>query len=165
MTICWYEICAANWFEIMINFTCIVATSQRFDWLINNIVDVEQNEIDDKNVEFEKFETLFASTICDVFDSWLIEMKIRVSNSNWSQKFLFWTTWIFCWISDEADLWLINWQNFEKIFLFVCDSSSFQIFNLLSSKYDFFAVSRRSRRVYFSKTRRWCFWMYEKKCY
>ena len=94
MTICWYEICATNWFEIMINFICIVATIQQFDWLINNIVDVEQDEIDDKNVEFEKFEILFASTICDVFDFWLIEMKIRMSNSNRLRKFLFWTNWI-----------------------------------------------------------------------
>ena len=38
---------------------------------INNIVDVEQNEIDDKDVEFKKFEVLFASKACDkstIFD-------------------------------------------------------------------------------------------------
>ena len=59
--------------------------------LINNIVDVEQKKIDDKEIEFEKFETLLASKICDVTEFWLIEMKTRMSNSNWLQEFLFWT--------------------------------------------------------------------------
>ena len=68
----------------------------------------------------------FASKICDEQDFRLTEIKIRMSNSDWSQRFLFWTNWIFCWTCDETDFWLINWQNFEKIFLFVYDSNSFQ---------------------------------------
>ena len=50
MTMCWYENCDEE--------------LRRADDLIdkvNSIADVEQNEIYDKNVEFEKFEALFAS--------------------------------------------------------------------------------------------------------
>ena len=61
---------------------------------INNIVDVEQNEIDDKEIEFEKFKTLFASKTCDEQDFRLIEIETRVSSSNRLRKSLFWTNWI-----------------------------------------------------------------------
>ena len=62
--------------------------------LINNIVDVEQKKIDDKNVEVEEFEVLLAFKTCDELTTWLTEIEIRVSNLNWSQKSLFWTNWI-----------------------------------------------------------------------
>ena len=45
------------------------------------------------------------------------------------------------------EIWLINWQNAKKIFLFVCYLNSFQIFSsFFSSKYDFLIVSKS-----------WCF--------
>ena len=52
---------------------------------INNIVDVEQDEINDKIVEFEKFdlhqkfeifEFCCIKLICDVIDFWLIKRRI-----------------------------------------------------------------------------------------
>ena len=43
--------------------------------------------ISDNNIEF-------CLHRCDEFTIWLIEIEIRMSNSNWSQKSLFWTNWI-----------------------------------------------------------------------
>ena len=42
---------------------------------------------------------------------------------------------------------------------------SSDLLSVLSSKYDFLAVSRRSRRVYPSRALRWCLWMYGGRCY
>ena len=79
-----------------------IATKENYaiEWN-NNIVDVERNEIDDKNVEFEKFEKFekieeieFCLHFCDESTIWLIEIEIRMSNSIWLQKFLIWTNWI-----------------------------------------------------------------------
>ena len=108
--------------------------------LINNIVDVEQNEIDDKDVEFKNLKNLkLCLHRCDESTTWLIETETRISNSNWSQRFLFWTNWI---------LWLINWQSFEKIFLFVCDSSFFQIFSFFFHQSMIFLLYRDVRAEY-----------------
>ena len=76
MTIYWYvDMKFARWVDLR-------QTNNLIDWLINNIIDVERDEIDWKD------------KICDVFNFWLIEMKTRMSNSNWLQRFLFWTNWI-----------------------------------------------------------------------
>ena len=153
MTICWYKICdeLTTW----LNWSIISSTSSKLKSM------TKKSNL--KNLKF-----CSASRICDELTTWLTEIEIRVSNSNWSQKSLFWTNWILCWICDETSFWLINWQNSEKIFLFVCCSSSFlNRFSIFSSKYDFFAVSRRFAlsSVYFLRASRWRLWMYKEKCY
>ena len=133
MTIRWYEICdeLTTW----LNWSIISSTSSKMKSMTKTS--------NSKNLKF-----WLASKICDDVELWLTEMKTRMPNSNRSQKFLFWTNWTFCWICDEADFWLISWQSFEKIFLFVCETSSFQIFFFLFRQSMIFLLYRDVRAEY-----------------
>ena len=120
---------------------------------------------------WKRFQIMILNFVCIAATSqrldWL-KNRFVMSNSNWSQRFLFWTNWILCWICDEADLWLINWRNFEKIFLFVCDSNFFWIVFLLFYQSMTFLQYRNLddlSSVYFLKASRWCLWMYKRRCY
>ena len=134
--------------------------------LINNIVDVEQDEIDDKNIEFEEFEILTCiknlrrvkSLIDWNWDSsveFKLIAKIFVLNELNSLLNLRRSRFLIDQLTElREDIFICMWLKFFSDFL-----------SFLSSKYDFLAVSRRSRRIYFSRALKWCFWMYEEKCY
>ena len=93
-----------------------------------------------KNLKF-----WLASRTCDEQNFRLIEIEIRVSNSNWLQRFLFWTNWIqlnqrlkFDWSSRKAQ---------RKYFYLYVVQVLFWIVFFFPSEY-FLAVSRRSRRIF-----------------
>ena len=105
--------------------------------LINNIIDVEQDEIDDKDVEFEKFEDLKNLKLClyqkfaanQRFD-WL-KLKLECRTQIDRKDFCFERIEFFVEFATKQIFdWLINSQNAKRIFLFVCYSNSFQITSL-----------------------------------
>ena len=101
---------------------------------------------------------------CDESTIWLTEIENRMSNSNWSQRFLFWTNWtqlnlrrsrfLIDWLINIARRRYFDWYVIQVLFeLFL--SFSRMIF-LLYRDFDV------SNSVYFLKALRWCFRLYNR---